>query len=87
MFFFLGYIKQLLAEGVTGESLSTYSSPVFLEPKGPNNFRTAVGYRLLNQRTEVESKPLLDTHSPFNWFAQNRYFSTLFLSQVYNQIH
>jgi hypothetical protein len=48
IFFFCDHIKQLLAEGVTEESLSSYSIPVFLVPKGPNNFRAVVDYRLLN---------------------------------------
>jgi hypothetical protein len=82
MFFFLGYIKQILTQAIIGESLSTYSGPFFVEPKGPNNFRSVVDYRLLKRR-----KPLPDIPSSFNWFAQDRYFSTLFLSQAYNHIH
>jgi hypothetical protein len=86
MFFSCDHIKQLLAEGVTEESLSTQSSHVFLEPKGPNNFSALMDYRLLNQRFEVESTPLPDTHSAFSWFGQDRCFSTFYLYQAYNQI-
>jgi hypothetical protein len=54
----------------------SYSSPMFLDPKGPDNFRAVVDYRLLNQRIEVESTPLPDFHYAFNWFANAKFFST-----------
>jgi hypothetical protein len=75
-------IKKLLDEGVIELSASTYSSPMFLVPKVPNNFRAVVDYRLLNQRIEVESTPLPDIHSAFNWFAKAKYFSTFDLNQA-----
>lgn len=42
-----------------------------------------VDYRLLNQRIEVESTPLPDINSAFNWFGKAKYFSTLDLNQAY----
>ena len=86
MFFSCNHIKQLLAEGVTEECFSTYTSRVFLVPKGSNNFSALVDYLLLNQRFEVESKPLPDIHSAFNWFGKDRRFSTFYLNQAYSQM-
>jgi len=74
MFFFCDHIKQLLAEGVIEDFLSISPSPVFLVPKGPNNLRAVIDYLFLNQRIEVESTPLPDIHSAFNWFGQDRFF-------------
>jgi hypothetical protein len=59
---------------------------MFLDPKGPDNFRAVVDYRLLNQRIEVESTPLPDFHSAFNWFAEAKFFSTSDLNPAYHQI-
>jgi hypothetical protein len=59
---------------------------MFLVPKGAENFRAVVDYRLLNQRTEVESTPLPDINSAFNWFGKAKYFSTFDLNQAYHQI-
>ena len=58
---------------------------MFLVPKA-GDFRAVVDFRLLNKRISIESVPLPDIHSAFNWFAKAKYFTTLDLNQAYHQI-
>jgi hypothetical protein len=53
---------------------------VFLVPQ-PNN-----SYRALNKNIEIESVPILDVHSTFQWFAKAKYFTTLELNPADHQI-
>jgi hypothetical protein len=48
MTFFREHIKKLLSDGVIEVLSSVYSSPMFLVPKGEENFRAVLDYRLLN---------------------------------------
>jgi hypothetical protein len=59
-------IKPLLDQGIIRPSTSQYSSPIFLVPKGDNDFRPVVDYRALNQKIKIESVPLPDIHSCFH---------------------
>jgi hypothetical protein len=79
-------IQDMLDKGVIRHSVSPYSSPIFLVPKGETNFRPVVDYRALNKKIVIESVPLLDIHSCFHWFAGATVFSTLDLNSAYNQI-
>jgi hypothetical protein len=80
------HIKQLLDGGVTKPSSSQYASPMFLVPKPDMTCRAVVDYRALNKRIEVESVPLPDIRSAFNWFSKAKYFTTLDLNQAHHQI-
>ena len=79
-------IQSMLDKGIIQPSTSNYSSPMFLVPKGENNFRPVVDYRFLNSKIEIESVPLPDIHSCFSWFSQAKYFTSLDLNQAYFQI-
>jgi hypothetical protein len=80
------HIKTLLRDGVIEPSLSNYSSPMFLVPKSGGAYRAVVGFRMLNKRISVESVPLPDVHSAFQWFAKAKYCTTWDLNQAYHQI-
>ena len=80
------HIKTLLSEGVIEPSVSNYSSPMFLVPKTGGDYRAVVDFRMLNKRISIESVPLPDIHSAFNWFAKAKYFTTVDLNQAYHQI-
>jgi hypothetical protein len=84
--YFREHIKTLLSEGVIEPSVSNYSSPMFLVPKARGAYRAVVDFRMLNKRISIESVPLPDIHSAFNWFTKAKYFTTLDLNQAYHQI-
>ena len=79
-------IDVMLEKGIIQHSRSTYSSPIFLVPKGDSDFRPVVDYRVLNTRIDVESVPLPDVHNSFHWFAKARYYTTIDLNSAYHQI-
>ena len=79
------HIKTLLSEGVIEPSVSNYSSPMFLVPKPGGAYRAVVDFRMLNKRISIESVPLPDIRSAFNWFAKAKYFTTFDLNQAYHQ--
>ena len=76
----------MLDKGIIQPSCSSYSSPIFLVPKGANDFRPVVDYRVLNTRLSIESIPLPDVHNCFHWFAGAKYFTSLDLNSAYHQI-
>lgn len=80
------HIEKMLQDGVIRPSKSNFSSPIFLVPKGENDFRPVVDYRVLNSKIHIDSTPLPDIHSCFHWFSRANYFSTLDLNSAYNQI-
>ena len=80
------HIKTLIRDGVIDPSLSKYSIPMFLVLETGGTYRAVVDFRMLNKRISIESVPLLDVHSPFQWFAKAQYFTTLDLHQAYEQI-
>jgi hypothetical protein len=80
------HIKQLLKEGIIEPSSSNYSSPMFLVPKSGGEYRAVVDFCGLNKRTAVESVPLPDIQSAFQWFSKAKYFTTLDVNQAYHQI-
>jgi len=86
MLFLREHLKKLLADGVIETSNSQYSSPMFLVPKGENNYRAVVDFRALNKKIAIESVPLLDIHSACHWFGKARYFTTIDLNEAYYQI-
>ena len=80
------HIKTLLREGVIEPSFSNYSSPMFLVSKPGGAYRAVVYFMVLNKRIVIESVPLPDINSAFNWFGKAKYFTTLHLNQAYHQI-
>lgn len=61
------HVQHMLEQRIIRPSVSPYSSPIFLVPKGRDDFRPVVDYRALN-KIKVESVPLPDIHSCFHWF-------------------
>jgi len=81
-----GIINELLENGVIEPSRSSYASPAFLVPKPNGKSRMVLDYRKLNAQIEIDSVPLPDLHSAFDWFGKARYFSVFDLNQAYHQI-
>jgi hypothetical protein len=55
-------------------------------PKLSDNFKVVVDYRVLNQRSEVESVLFADLYSEFHWFGKAQFVTTLDLNHAYHQI-
>lgn len=81
-----GMVDKLLKQDVIEPSCSSYASPAFLVPKSNGKSRMVIDYRKLNQRLDIESVPLPDLHSAFDWFGKAKYFSVYDLNQAYHQI-
>ena len=79
-------IEDMVEKGIIRPSTSTYSSPVFLVPKGEQDFRPVVDYRQLNKRLHIESTPMPDLHTAAHHFSGARIFTTLDLNSAYHQI-
>jgi hypothetical protein len=79
------HVHHMLEQGIIRPSVSPYSSPIFLVPKGRDDFRPVVDYRALN-KIKIESVPLPDIHSCFHWFKSATVFTTLDLNSAYHQI-
>lgn len=79
-------IDDLLDKGVIEPSRSSYASPAFLVPKPNGKSRMVLDYRKLNAQIEIDSVPLPDLHSAFDWFGKAKYFSIFDLNQAYHQI-
>ena len=67
-------------------SNSSYASPAFLVPKPGGRHRIVIDYRKLNANIEVDSVPLPNLHSAFDWFSGPRYFTVIDLNAAYHQI-
>uniref|UniRef100_A0A1B6JZN4 RNA-directed DNA polymerase n=1 Tax=Homalodisca liturata TaxID=320908 RepID=A0A1B6JZN4_9HEMI len=81
-----GIIKDLLDQGVIEPSNSSYASPAFLVPKPNGKHRMVVDLRKLNAKIEIDSVPLPDLHSAFDWFGKAKFFTIFDLNQAYHQI-
>ena len=79
-------VQELLEQGVIEPSNSSYASPAFLVPKPGGKHRMVIDYRKLNANIEVDSVPLPDLHSAFDWFSEARYFTVIDLNAAYHQI-
>jgi len=79
-------IDELLKQGVIEPSRSQYSSAAFLVPKPNGKYRMVLDYRKLNAKIEIDSVPLPDLHSAFDWFGKARFFTVFDLNQAYHQI-
>ena len=79
-------IQELLDQGVIESSSSSYASPAFLVPKPGGKHGMVVDYRKLNASIEVDSVPLPDLHSAFDWFSEARYFTISDLNSALHEI-
>lgn len=79
-------VNELLEQGVIEPSTSSYASPAFLVPKPDGKNRFVIDYRKVNKVIEVDSVPLPDLHSAFDWFHRAKYFTIFDLNAAYHQI-
>ena len=73
-------VQELLDQGVTEPSNSSYASPAFLVPKPGGKLRMVIDYRKLNANIEVDLVPLPDLHLAFDWFSEAKYFTVIDLN-------
>jgi transposase InsO family protein len=79
-------VDELLKQGVIEPSTSSYASPAFLVPKPGGKSRMVIDFRKVNACIEIDSVPLPDLHSAFDWFNKARYFTIFDLNSAYHQI-
>ena len=81
------HVNDMLERNIISESLSPWSSPVVLVPKGNSGeTRFCVDYRKLNKVTKRDSFPLPLIESTLDALGGSQYFTTLDLLSGYWQI-
>lgn len=78
-------VQDLLKKGIIRHSVSPYSIPISLVPKGETDFSPVLDYRALNKMIKIESVPLPDFHSCLHWFSGANVYTTLDLNTEYNR--
>ena len=81
----------MLADGITRESISPYTSPVWVVPKtsnasGRRKFRLVIDYRKLNGKTMNDKYPILEITDILDKLGSAKYFSTFDLDSGFYQI-
>ena len=84
-------IKKMLADGVVRESISPYTSPVWVVPKksdasGRKKFRLVIDYRKLNEKTINDKYPIPEITDILDKLGRAKYFSTIDLVSGFHQI-
>ncbi|XP_036001258.1 uncharacterized protein LOC118565232 [Fundulus heteroclitus] len=79
-------INQLLATQVIRESSSPYASPIVLVRKKDGSLRLCVDYRQLNKKTRKDAFPLPRIEETLDSLSGARWFITMDLACVYNQV-
>ena len=81
------HVKDMKAQGVIQDSLSPWSSPIFLVPKKDGSFRPVIDFRRVNEVTEDEKYPLPVLKDLLMSLGHgNTVFSTLDLLSGYWQV-
>nr|XP_043898190.1 uncharacterized protein LOC122779681 [Solea senegalensis] len=80
------HINQLLEARIIRESSSPYASPIVLVRKKDRSLRLCVDYRLLNSKTRKDAFPLPRIEESLDALSGARWFSTIDLASVYNQV-
>ena len=81
----------MLADGITRESISPYTSPVWVVPKKSNassrrKFRLVIDYRKLNGKIMNDKYPILEITDILDKLGSAKYFSTFDLESDFYQI-
>lgn len=79
------YINQLLEANIIRESCP-YASPIVLVKKKDGSLRMCVDFRQLNNNTRKDAFPNPDIEESLDALTGTRWFSTLDLASVYNQV-
>lgn len=82
----------MLADGIVKESISPYTSPVWVVPKKPDatgrkKFRLVIDYRKLNEKKTINDKyPIPEITDILDKLGKAKYFSTIDLVSGFHQI-
>lgn len=84
-------IKKMLKDGIVKESISPYTSPVWVVPKktdasGKKKFRLVIDYRKLNEKTINDKYPIPEITDILDKLGRAKYFSTIDLVSGFHQI-
>lgn len=84
-------IKKMLKDGIIQESISPYTSPVWIVPKkadasGVKKFRLVIDYRKLNEKTISDKYPIPEITEILDKLGRATYFSTIDLVSGFHQI-
>lgn len=84
-------VKKMLRDGIIKESISPYTSPVWVVPKksdasGKKKFRLVIDYRKLNEKTISDKYPIPDITDILDKLGRAKYFSTIDLVSGFHQI-
>ena len=84
-------IRKMLADGIVKESISPYTSPVWVVPKksdasGKKKFRLVIDYRKLNEKTINDKYPIPEITDILDKLGKAKYFSTIDLVSGFHQI-
>lgn len=84
-------VKKMLKDGIIQESISPYTSPVWIVPKkadasGVKKFRLVIDYRKLNEKTISDKYPIPDITEILDKLGRATYFSTIDLVSGFHQI-
>lgn len=84
-------VQKLLRDGIVSESVSPYTSPIWIVPKkadasGTKRFRLVIDYRKLNEKTISDRYPIPDITEILDKLGKATYFSTVDLVSGFHQI-
>lgn len=84
-------VQQMLRDGIIKESISPYTSPVWVVPKkadasGVKKFRLVIDYRKLNDKTISDRYPIPEISEILDKLGRATYFSTIDLVSGFHQI-
>ena len=84
-------VKKMLNDGIIKESISPYTSPVWVVPKkvdasGQKKFRLVIDYRKLNEKTINDKYPIPEITDILDKLGKATYFSTIDLVSGFHQI-
>lgn len=84
-------VKKMLTDGIIKESISPYTSPVWVVPKksdasGRRKFRLVIDYRKLNEKTINDKYPIPEITDILDKLGKATYFSTIDLVSGFHQI-